>query len=289
MGAGFSIKCPQPFVNADGFTCVMPCPIEKKFIRVNENGTFKCVYEPDNTKFVTLVPIGGIVVSNVGGQTESLTLESLQDNGNIQEYTAFSAENDRFEKEFAVVYASIDRQQKIDDAFKYLQEAENARDQSPEAYQAARTFYYTLLKGQSWIQEEKQRVAKAEVEPEYRRYMKALDDFETRAQEQQKTLDVVNGIKDKVLTLRDDFKYSVNTFSDQLEKVKVQIAMENRARDKDPSEQTKVATWINLILNVLLVAVLAYAAYFLGNRFLFKRPTAPATVIRVPAYTGSST
>lgn len=287
MGAGFSVKCPEPFVNADSFSCVMPCPADKKFFRINENGTYKCVYGPDNSKFVPLVTLGGIAMTGVGAQTGPLTLEQLRTDGRTQEFSTFSAEKDRFEKDFAVLYANIDKQQKIDDAFKDLQLAENARAESPEAYQAARTAYYTLLKGQDWIEEERERVARAEVEPELEKYREKVTDYGIRTQEQQKTIDVVNGIKDKVLSLRDDFRYSVNTFSDQLETVKTQIAMENRTRDKEASGATKTATWINLILNGLLIAVLAYAAYFFAKRYFFARPVAPATVIRVPAYTGS--
>lgn len=287
MGAGFSVKCPEPFVSPDGFLCAMPCPTDKKFFRINENGTYKCVYGPDNSKFVPLVTVGGIAMTGVGAQSGPLTLEQLRTNGLTQEFSTFSAEKDRFEKEFAVLYANIDKEQKIRDAFNDLQKAENARAESPEAYQTARTAYYTLLKGESWLNEERERVAKAEVEPELEKYRTKVSDVDMRTREQQKTIDVVNGIKDKVLSLRDDFKYSVNTFSDQLEKVKTQIAMENRVRDKDASSETKTATWINLGLNVLLVAVLAYAAYFLFKRFVLPRPPPPATVIRVPTYTGS--
>ena len=278
-------RCPLPFVTIDSTQCVMPCPADKKFARMGSDKGYVCAYVPDPTKSVTLTTLG-IVLAPGTREMPVFTMEDLR-TLDTQRYSEYSAEKTRFEQALLTLDANIDKNTKLADAFKDLQEAENARDQSPSAYQAARTTYYTLLKGAGWIEEEKKRVAKAEADPEYRRYMAALTDYETRLGEQRKTLDVVNGIKDKVLSLRDDFKYSVNTFSDQLEKVKIQIAMENRTRDKDASEQTKTATWINLGLNVLLVAVLAYAAYFLAKRFLFRRPMAPATVIRVPTYTPS--
>jgi hypothetical protein len=58
----------------------------------------------------------------------------------------------------------------LTDAFRDLQKAENVRDKSPEAYQVARTAYYTLLKGDTWLNEEKQRIAGAEVAPEVQKY-----------------------------------------------------------------------------------------------------------------------
>lgn len=286
MGAGFSVKCPEPFVKADAFTCVMPCPADKKFLRTNDNGTYKCVYGPDNTKFVTLVTVGGVPITadNAQGSSETLTIEGLQTQGLTQEARAFASEKDRFEKEIAVVYANIDKQQKIDDAFRDLQNAENARDESPEAYQAARTAYYTLIKGDGWLAEERERVAKAEVTPEVQKYRDNLSAVNLRKQKQEKTIDVVKGLKDKVLTLKDDFKYSVNTFSDQLEKVKIQLNMENRTRER---EKDNTWAWIDTILNVLLVGVLLYAIYtFVRRYFLHQRPVVPTTTIRIPTYTG---
>jgi hypothetical protein len=276
MGANFSIKCPEPFVNVDGFACVMPCPAAKKFIRNNDNGTYKCVYGPDTTQFVTLATLGGIGIST--DSPAPLTLEKLIQDGRTQEAAEFSAEKDRFEKEITVLYGNIDKQQKINDAFNDLQKAENVRDKSPEAYQSARTAYYTLVKGADWINEERERVSKAEVAPETQQYRAAVAAVNLRTQEQQKTIDVVNGIKDKVLSLKDDFKYSVSTFSDQLEKVKIQLNMENRSRMKDEKDQTW--TWVNLLLNVLLIAVLLYAVYtFVRRYFLSHHTAAPIAII----------
>lgn len=236
----------------------MPCPTDKKFVRQGQQGAYKCVYSPDEQYSVDLVTVGAVAFNGT-------TLEQLR-NENIQKFGEFSAEKDRFEQALITVYANIDKQKKINDAFKDLQAAENARDQSPAAYQAARTAYYTLIRGADWLNEEKQRIANAEVEPELQKYRDAVSAVNSRTQEQQKTLDVVNGIKDKVLSLRDDFRYSVNTFSDQIERVKSQIAMENRTREQ---ETDTTSAWINVILNVLLVAVLAYAAYVLVRKVLF--------------------
>ena len=286
MGAGFSIRCPEPFVKINALTCAMPCPSEKKFVIRNDNGTYKCVYQPDPDHFVTVATLGGVEVT-VDPNTRKpppVTIESLEQSGRTQEASAFGAERDRFEKEIAVVYANIDKQQKINDAFKDLQKAENARAESPSAYQAARTAYYTLVKGDGWLAEERERVAKAEAVPEAQKYRNAVMSANIRSQEQQKTIDVVRGLKDRVLSLKDDFKYSVNTFSDQLEKVKIQLNMENRTRER---ETDNTWAWVDTILNVLLVGVLLYAVYtFVRRYFLPKRPVVPTTTIRIPTYTG---
>lgn len=272
-------KCPTPFVSVDATSCVMPCPTAKQFVRQGSAGGYKCVYTPDPSKAsVNLVTVGAF----------SFPGSSLDDIAGSYphraKYAEFSAEKARFEQEFTLAYGNIEKQQKISDAFNALQAAENVRDQSPSAYQTARTAYYTLVKGASWLNEERARVAAADVTPEVQKYRDAVSAVNLRTQEQQKTIDVVNGIKDKVLSLKDDFKYSVNTFSDQMEKVKIQLNMTNRSREQ---EKDTTWDWVNLILNVLLVAVLVYAVYTFVRRYFISRPPAiPVTTIRIPTYTG---
>lgn len=255
----------------------MPCPSDKKFIRRASPDGNKCVYWPDERYSVPLVTVGTIIF-------QGWTVEDAQREDSA-EATPFISERDRFNQELTKVYENMDKQKKIDDAFRDLQKAENVRDKSPEAYQVARTAYYTLLKGDGWLNEEKQRIAGAEVAPVVQKYRDAVSAINSRTQEQQKTIDVVQGIKDRVLSLKDDMKYSVSTFSDQLEKVKIQLNMENRSR-----EEVKESTWswIDFGLNAVLVIVLLYAVYTMVRRFFIPRPRPrplPATTIRIPTYT----
>jgi hypothetical protein len=254
----------------------MPCPWDKKFVRRGTPEGFKCVYWPDEQYSVSLVGIGSTVF-------DGRTIEDLQ-RLDAAEASPFTAERQRFDQEITKVYENMDKQKKIDDAFKDLQRAENVRDQSPSAYQAARTSYYTLVKGADWINEERARIGASEVTPEVQKYVAAVDAVNVRTREQQKTIDVVNGIKDKVLSLKDDLKYSVNTFGNQLEKVKVQINMENRSRTQEKDDTWK---WVDLGLNALLVAVLLYAVItFVRRYFIAKHAAAATTTIRIPTYTG---
>jgi hypothetical protein len=262
-------KCPRPFQRV-GSDCVMMCPTDRKFVRVQGAEGFKCVYEPDERIFVRIVPIGSI---NFRGST----IEELQ-RSDPEAASEFITEKDRVEREIAIAYTNIDKRKKINDAFRDLQKAENARDESPEAYQIARTAYYTLIKGQEWINEERERVAKSEVEPEIRKYRDMLGGITQQKQQQQKTVDVVQAVKDKVLSLKDDFKYSVDTLNNQVEKLKVQINMENRSRDK-PKPNT--SAWIDTILNVLLLASLIYLAWFLYGKYRKIYSPAPVYTMRV--------
>ena len=274
MGAGmsFNIKCPTPFVSTDALSCVMTCPLDKKFVRQGVSGSYKCVYSPDPEITVDLVTVGSVPF-------DGTTLQQLQA-VNPQKFAEFTAEQTRFNQALATVYANIDSATKVSDAFRDLQKAENARDQSPSAYQAARTAYYTLLKGPSWLAEERARISRAEVGPEIQQYRTAVSAAALRTQEQQKTIDVVNGIKDKVLSLKGDVKYSVNTFSDQLEKVKIQLNMANRSRK---AEADTSWSWVDMALNAALIAILLYAIYTFVRRANTPRP--PTIIVGTPAYT----
>lgn len=260
-------KCPSPFVSVDATTCVMPCPSEKGFVRRQVDGPLKCVYSADPTYMVDLVTVAPVAFSGS-------TLDDLFRQGGRMSTSQFDSEKSRFERDFAVLNANMDKSVKVEGAFRALQLAENARDEAPDAYQMARTAYYTLIKGQDWINEERARIAKTEVGPEIEKYNQAVAGIRTQKDMQQKTMDVVQGVKDKVFSLRDDFKYSVDILNNQVEKLKIQINMENRSREKTPEP---FWDWLDTILNIVLFAVLAYTAWVLYKTYS-ARPAPSYTV-----------
>lgn len=261
-----ALKCPSPFVSVDASTCVMPCPSEKGFVRRVVNGGLKCVYSADPAYDVDLVTVGAVAFSGN-------TLQDLFSQWGVL-WREFNAEKGRFERDFAIVNANMDKSVKVEGAFRALQLAENARDEAPDAYQMARTAYYTLIKGQDWVNEERARIAKTEVGPEIEKYNQAVAGIRTQKDMQQKTMDVVQGVKDKVFSLRDDFKYSVDILNNQVEKLKIQINMENRSREKTPEP---FWDWLDTILNIVLFAVLAYTAWVLYKTYS-ARPAPSYTV-----------
>jgi len=262
-------KCPTPFESM-GLQCVMPCPAEKGFQRRQINGEFRCVYQADPQFFVPLSPIGAVVF-------EGTTLESLQ-TANPNAYTQFLKERDRFVGELAIVDGKISRETKLRDAFAKLQAAENVRDKSPEAYQQARSAYYTLKDGDKWIDQEKQRLLKAEVDPKAQSFVAAREQALGQFFNQRKTIDVVNGLKDRVLSLKDELKYSADTFNEQLGKVQDAINRENRTRET--SKEVSLYDWLDTILNILILSALVYVIYLIARKVWFRRPS-PTMPFRV--------
>jgi hypothetical protein len=183
-------------------------------------------------------------------------------------YAQFKSESDRVDAAIAVIVSQLSSQSQIDAAFKQLQDAENVRDQSPEAYQQARVNYYTLVRGPEWIDTEKQRIAAADVEPEVSRYRSLLGSITSRQENQQRTQEVMNAVKDGVLTLKDDFKYTTNTFKEQIENLKNQINIERRGREQSVDESSQdFYKWIDALLNLFIIAGLLYAVFLFWKKY----------------------
>jgi hypothetical protein len=265
-----------------GNGCVSDCPTEKGFEFRIEGGQARCVYKASPSHGVNLMPNQVIFRDPSKPMPPPPTLESLQ-TSNPPLYALYKAEQERVTQEIAIIDEKIGKGKRIKDAFARLQDAENARDNAPDAYQQARILYYTLVKGDSWVEEEKKRIARVEVYPAIAQYraseQKATKDFDA----QRKTVDIVNGLKDKVLSLKDDVQYASTTLKQQVEKVKNQINMERRGREKETT--VSFWSWLDTLLNVVIVGALLYALmviYPKAMKYMYPRP-APGITIGQPA------
>ena len=251
-------NCPSGFqVNpAQGMTCVVQCPSQKGFETAIVDGMPACRYRNDKSVFVKLLAVSGVQAKQ---DNSPMTLKEIR-KMNPELFNQYIEAQEQFNKEFPVVMSKVEKQQQIDDAFQELQTAENVRDQSPQAYQDARIRYYTLVKGDEWINEEKERIVNSEVAPKIIQYMKSYQDMNTRISQQSQTLDVVNNVKDKVLSMKDDFAYTTNTFSKQIDALKNQINIERKHREKENK------SWIDFILNIIIVIAGIAAVIVLARR-----------------------
>lgn len=276
MGAGFSAaqlpRCPAPFEGVGNMACVMNCPTEKGYERRNVNGGFQCVYRSDPQYSTTLNTVSATVFTGT-------TLEDLK-SVDSKAYSEFDKERTRFANELIILDEKIGESLKLRNAFQRLQEAENVRDKAPDAYQQARTNYYTLKEGETWKEREKERLLKAEVEPIAKRFLEAKTKTFQQYENQRKTVDVVNGLKDTVLSMKDEMKYAATTFQDQLNKVKDAVNREHRGRD--PVTEVNIWDWVDFLLNGVIVVSLLYVIYLLYKKFVARPspPVAPAVIIR---------
>jgi hypothetical protein len=191
----------------------------------------------------------------------------------------YKAEIERFAQAIAVADANINNETKILTAFTALQQAENARDTAPDAYQAARTAYYTLTKGQTWIEQEKARIANVEAQPIVNGYVARYNDIQAKKNQQQSTIEVVDGVRDKILTVKDDLVFSVSTFQKQIGDIKNQI---NKNKVQQSQSIAAASSWVDTFLNWVIALVTLIAIVILGRRFMTKSGP-PPTIEEVEA------
>lgn len=276
--------------------CIPKCPAEKGFELLMKDGTPACVYTKDPSVYARLNATPGIAIGPVSSETlESITARINEILDGTRQFFKKNPPNDRsydvekeldksyrpiinwiaeqkhiqdiFNERLAIAYEKIDKPIKIQGAFKKLQDAENVRDEAPESYQQARVHYYTLVKGESWQAEEKERIAKSEVNPSVKKYESGIQELKTRMDQQQKTIDIAKSVQDKVLSLRDEFRYSVNTFGKQMDEVRNQINI-RRQTHRDQTTETSMMDWFDIFLNVMLVLVLVAGGYVVYRKMI---------------------
>ena len=266
-------NCPSEFVTSPvGFgSCIVPCPTQKNYeLRVGDKGVLSCAYTGDTKISVPVLPVPAIQ-----RQGPPFSYKDLPN------WTIYENEIKRFSDAIAVADANIDKQVKINAAFKKLQESENARDVAPDAYQSARVAYYTLIKGDTWVNEERNRVATSEAQPVINNLVDKYRNLQYTRSRQQGVIDSMNNVKQSVLSVKDDLDFSVSNFKKHLDDIKNQI-------NKDKRDQTvqlaKATSWIEVLLNWLILISSLIAIYFLVKYLMRPKPGAPPSNIDIMNY-----
>ena len=255
--------------------CNVKCPATQGFEFRNLTEGPHCVYK-DRPNFKLLLKTAPAILSSYGQPLP--TLESLKSTNNPM-YQAFADAKEDYDKNMPILLAQISRETQLTDAFRQLQTAENARDESPQGYQEARVRYYTLLKGDSWIGEESKRVAASEAVPKITQYTQIKDDLTKRKNQQQQTIDVVNAVKDKVLSMKDDFAYTTNTFSKQIAELKNQINIEQK---KAQQQKVEMFSWVDMFLNILITVLVLGLLVAVIRKLVAKKPATPTVSVYTP-------
>jgi hypothetical protein len=276
------MQCPELFspINANG--CVYDCTQHAMFTLNTEGGQGKCVYRFDGTKKVTLNPLNAIPIN--GMDTSIPTMQSLQAN-DAQRYTLYSTELTRVNTALQQIVNTIDHDTRVADAFQALQMAEETRGTDPDAYQLARNTYYTLTKGDGWIDTERQRLLDSEIDPELDRYRSEYELAAKQKVEQQQTLDIVTAVKDRVLSMKDDFEYSTSMFKTQLDKLKSQLNIERRGRTATTSSESTTVfyRWFDTVLNLLIAIAVVYGGMTLWSKYSARQEARWTTYTLTPA------
>lgn len=135
--------------------------------------------------------------------------------------------------------------------------AEN-KEADPQAYEKARIAYFTLLNGQSWLLQEKRRIAKNDVEPLVSKYR---SDYESLKSEQQ-SQSVFKNIQDalKAQELADEQTDGFLKKELQAERDKALTADRLNALG---APQTPATNWLSILVDIL-ITVLGLVVLYLG-------------------------
>lgn len=266
--------CPIGFVTGGTDLCVPTCPSDKGLENRTVNGEARCVYRQDETKFFPLQTVPIVTLNSPTDATPTLQWVQTYRPSVASAYTASQADAT---SKTASLLAQIGRTRQVADAFADLQAAENARDASPQAYQDARTRYYTLTMGDTWVAQERQRLLNAEVLPAVVPYIQSINSITERQVQQASTKTAVDTVKSKLLTLKDDFRITTTTLMDQIGKLRSQIEIEKR---RATVQQKQTSDWF---LNVILIVLSLLVVGILVRKILSK----PSTPQR-SAYTSST-
>jgi len=266
--------CPIEFVISQG-ACVVQCPTLYK-LKVVE-GVSSCVVESPSGE--NIVKFGLTSVAPLGGMGPT---GARRGTSYVNWSDDFKNAYNDFTRDHALANSILGRTTAQDQLFTALQTAENARDTAPDAYQAARTAYYTLVNGSNapaWVEQEKARIANVEAQPIVNGYVARYNDIQAKKNQQQSTIEVVDGVRDKILTVKDDLVFSVSTFQKQIDDIKNQI---NKNKVKQSQTIAATSSWVDTFLNWVIALVTLIAIVILGRRFMTKSGP-PPTIEEVEA------
>ena len=254
-------KCPiGTTYGAAPMSCVMSCPTGYELRMVE--GAQRCVSKIDTEVSVHLVPLPAVMRDK--DDNSAFEIASL-DTGS-DEYLRYSAEKTRFHEELAVANVKVDHQKAVDAA-----EANMRATAGTPGAEAAGAAYVALTKDANAQNVLYESQAQAKID-------KFLSDYQflrNQSHQQQMTLDLVNTVKDKLFTVKDDMEYSVSTFDKQISDIRNQINVNKTTQQ----QATDYGKWIGVGLNFAIVLALLFMIFVIGRKAMgvssFSPPAGP--------------
>ena len=255
-------KCPTETVyGASPLSCVMACP-DTYELRMFE-GSQRCVNKVDPTATIHLIPQAA--VSRKIDDRQMFSIGELKDS-NPDVYIRYVAEKERFEKEREKADAQVSHKAKVDAAARDVLAA-NGSDEDANARYSALTDDPDAVNA----------MHENQIRKDTDRFISEYQFLNNQVLQQQQTLDLVNGVKDNIGTVKDDLEYSVGTFSKQISDIRNQININRKTHD----QALDYGKWLGIGLNVLIVLALLYLLFTVGRRAM-KGATLPSNPASPP-------
>ena len=268
------MSCPAEYtLTPAGTACTVTCP--STFQRITgSSGEFQCKATSDPTVVFPLTPMPLLPTGVTFSVTGNTANTEAWANNYRNDYVNFKSNLD-------TAKSKLNNQGQATVLFQQMQDAANGT--SPDAYEAARVAYYSFVNGTQWVEQEKNRVAVREAQPVIDNYQTRYNQLQLLKNQQKSTIDIVNGVKDNLLSVQDDLEFGVKEFGKQIEDIRNQINMNKHVKQDSVSSivPTTFAQWWDAILNILIVVATMVAIYSVIMYML--RPKVPIAVPR-PAF-----
>ena len=136
-----------------------------------------------------------------------------------------------------------------------LDAATDTQDEDPAGYEKARIAYYTLLNGQGWLNTEKQRIAREEVEPIVNSYNTKFNSLK----DEQKSQSIFANLADNLKAQANSDQADNNFLNKQLNKEKDKADVLDRLSSFSVHSQPN---YLPIIVDIIIGLLMLGAIYF---------------------------
>lgn len=160
--------------------------------------------------------------------------------------------------------SACQRQKKLNGLQATLDEKTKTKNTDPEGYQKARIDYYTELNGPGWLQEEKERIAKDEIEPVLSSYQNRYQNLKNETKNNSMFINLINLITSEVSSGEEEVRQLQNKSRENADKAATTDRLNQlSAPQKVEAKPSPLPMILNVVLGILGV-ILAFQIY---NKF----------------------
>jgi hypothetical protein len=157
--------------------------------------------------------------------------------------------------------AACQRQKTLDGLKAALDAKSATRDQDPEGYEQARINYYTALKGQGWLAEEKNKIAKRDIEPVVSAYTTEFKNLTEQKKNQAVFVNLMSTLKADEENDAENLKYMKHQANENADKARVLNRMNQLSTPDDTSD-------FPILIDIILAVLGLYIVYKLYTKFV---------------------
>lgn len=162
------------------------------------------------------------------------------------------------------------REKKLAGLKSALDARESSRDADPAGYQQARIAYYTELNGQGWLETEKERIAKEDIDPKITSYTTQYEQLTDQQKSQSQLVDMMTVLQDQQMGDDEELKY----LKERLNEDSIKKNVFNRMLELNDtgSESTSSTNYLLLILKIFMGILAVYIVYVIYLKFIKNTP-----------------